>query len=331
MDTPGNIEVERLRWEDPDAWPDPSSETAILLVDACDRTAREVDEAIRRLDGPSGIVILTGADAADAVHVQVGTQDLHLPRFGLTVPAPTTTTADVGPGKQPAADTTPALRLLGTIRYTAADVSPQQLSLLAYLATHGPAPADAIRDALWAVRAPSHKRFLNAVHELRQEVGAQVFPPAGQDGRYRLAGITSDVDLAERLLAGVDDDREQALRAFLELVEGPPFTYDVRNRRHFRWVDLENHASRWEGLIVDAAADLSTLALERDDTGLSRWAIERGLLASPANERLTEALAATYIQAGNEGAARTVLNAYRRVSEDLELDDDGPARPSKVS
>lgn len=315
----------QLRWDNPSSWPDPSDRAGLLLVDATERETNDIDAAVERLAANYTALIIIGATVAGAVRVEVGDHGAFLPQFDLAI----TTTGEPSTAADEAVDPpviedidAPTLRLLGPIRFEGVDVRPQQLSLLAYLSVHPGASSGAIQDALWATRAPTHKRFLNAVHELRHEVGSNVLPNSGPDGSYRLVGVTSDIDVAERLLQPIPDSarRRSSLEAFLSMVEGPPFTYDIRNRRHYRWVDLENHASRWEGIVADAAAELSAVALAGDDTNLSLWALQLGLLASPANERLTDLLATTYMRAGNEGAARTVLEAYQRINHDLEFD-----------
>lgn len=215
------------------------------------------------------------------------------------------------------------LYLLGPMRLDGAEISPQQLSLVAYLALHPDATADAVRDAIWGGKAPTRERFLNTMHELRRVVGADVLP-SSTDGRYRLRRMWCDVVEVERLVTAAranPDDRAVHLRAILELVAGPPLTFESRHRRHFKWIDLGNHASRWERIVGDAAHDLAQLALGQGDTDLARWAAERGLLASPASQTLTCDLISAHLAAGDRNAAEHVVDAYGRVLEDLGYDE----------
>jgi len=215
------------------------------------------------------------------------------------------------------------LRLLGPVGVDGADVRPQQLALLCYLALHPDATADALRDAVWGGKAPTRERFLNTIHELRRVVGADVLPTS-TDGRYRLRHVWCDATAFEQHLAAAAEAPSQLaaeLRAALELVAGPPLTYESRHRRHYRWVDVGNHTSRWERIVADAAHDLATTSLDDGDVDLARWAAERGLIASPGSETLTCDLVSAHLAAGDRNTAERVVDEYSRTAEDLGLDD----------
>lgn len=210
------------------------------------------------------------------------------------------------------------LHLLGPVTIEGAELQPQQVAILAYLALHGEVTADALRDAIWGGRSPTRERFLNTIHELRRTVGPNVLP-ASTDGRYQLRNVWCDAGEADRLvaLAAAEPDNAQAhLRAALELVSGPPIAYESRHRRHFRWVDLGNHTSRWERVVGDAAHELSSLALAEGDVDLARWAAERGLLACPGSETLTGDLVRAYVAGGDLKTAERVIDEYARALED---------------
>jgi DNA-binding SARP family transcriptional activator len=230
-------------------------------------------------------------------------------------------TGDVG------ADTSAApvrLRIFGPITVEGVDLRPQQLAVLAYLVLHPDATADALQDAVWAGKAPTRERFLNTMHELRRAVGADILPTS-TDGRYRVHGVACDAQDFERLRSAAANDGSRlgagALRAALEFVAGEPLTYDSRHRRHFSWIDLGNHANRWERIVCDTAHELVTAALEDGDIDLARWAAERGLAASPASELLTRDLVAAHLAAGDRRAAERTADAYARLLEDLGLDE----------
>lgn len=215
------------------------------------------------------------------------------------------------------------LYLLGPMRLEGAEISPQQLALVAYLALHPGATADALRDAIWGGKPPTRERFLNTMHELRRVVGMDVLP-SSTDGRYPLRRVWCDLAEVERLVAEAKanpDERAAHLRAVLELVAGPPLTFESRHRRHFKWIDLGNHASRWERVVGDAAHDLAQLALDQGDVDLARWSAERGLLASPASQTLTGDLVSAHLAAGDRNAAEHVVDAYGRVLEDMGCDE----------
>lgn len=229
-------------------------------------------------------------------------------------------TVDGDGGAAPA----PRVRILGQIEVEGAELKPQQVAVLTYLVLHPDATADALRDAVWGGRPPTQERFLNTMHELRRAVGAHVLP-ASVDGRYRVLGISCDASDFERIRESArDSDTDTAvsnLRAALGLVVGPPLTYQSRHRRHYTWVDLENHASRWERSVCDTAHELATEALVRGDADLARWAAERGLIASPASELLTHDLVAAHVAAGDRRSAERVVDEYARTLEELGLDE----------
>lgn len=220
------------------------------------------------------------------------------------------------------------VRVLGPVEVDGADVRPQELAILAYLALHPGATGDAVRDAVWGGRAPSRERFQNALHELRKAIGKDRLPYA-TDGRLRLNDVACDAIDAEHHIAAAATAAPEAavaeLRAALEAVTGPPLSFEHRHRRHFGWIDFGNHASRWDRIIGDAAHQLASLALAAGDAALATWAAERGLLASPANEALTYDLTASHLAAGDRRAAETVVEAYTRVLEELGVDEPADA------
>jgi nucleoid-associated protein YgaU/DNA-binding SARP family transcriptional activator len=260
----------------------------------------------QQLDAAAVETIAELLDAADEVAGEPPTDE------PLTLFAPTE--LDVQDGAGPRLH----LHLLGAMTVEGVELRPQQLAILVYLALHGEVTADALRDAVWGGKAPTRERFLNTIHELRRAVGGDVLP-ASTDGRYRLHNVWCDTAAAEQLVASAAAEPENAavhLRGVLELVSGPPLSYESRHRRHFRWVDLGNHASRWERVVGDAAHDLASVGLQDDDADLARWAAERGLLACPGNETLTADLVRAYLAGGDHNTAERVVDEYARALED---------------
>lgn len=325
---------------------------AVVIV-----SAREDPDDLSRLLALSAsrtgvVAVIVGAAAPGALELAVTADTVTVPGLGLSCTPQRLDTAGIdaitalldaadapcGPPAEPdspltlfddagpeTADPEPRLflRLLGPITFEGADLRPQQLALLAYLVLHPGATADAVREAVWGGKAPTRERFLNTIHELRRAVGADVLP-ASTDGRYRLRSVWCDAHELQRLTAtaaGPGGDATVDLRAALELVSGPPLTYETRHRRHFRWVDLGNHASRWERIAGDAAHELATNALDAGDVDLARWAAERGLAAAPADETLTCDLVSAHLAAGDRNTAEHVAEAYTRVLDDLGIDE----------
>jgi DNA-binding SARP family transcriptional activator len=329
--------------------------TPTILIVAASSAARErtaLDQLLGMAGGGGrglGLVIVGDAPPG-CLEVQVYADEIALPALGLqfrpqlltvdvadavaellggasaeTIPTPTEPmtlfeTASLH-------DDGPQLRVnvLGPIGVegAAVEIKPQQLALLAYLATHPDASGDALRDALWGGRPPSQERFLNAIHELRRAIGSAHLPPA-VDGRYSLHAVTTDAALFETHLALAETNQAtviEAIRTALELVTGPPFSYDSRHRRHFTWVDLGNHSSRLERLIADAAHGLAVTALDTGDSHLAAWAAHKGLLACPANETLVGDVMAAHLLAGDTRAAESVLREYERALDELGIED----------
>jgi hypothetical protein len=81
------------------------------------------------------------------------------------------------------------------------------------------------------------------------------------------------------------------------LVRGRPFDAP----RGFEWAHRESHITRAERLVVDAAHQLSTLALAVGDSSQAQWAIERGLCACPDSEILSQDRRRAFTAAGGGG------------------------------
>jgi len=326
----------------------------VVVIVGADAEPDSLGELLARAATRTGVVaVVAGACPSGALELSISPDVVTVPVLGLSCTPQRLDTASVDAVAalldaadepcQPPGDTGPLtlfpdadldsdadgaapklhVRLLGPVTVEGVDLRPQQLALLAYLALHPEVTADAVREAVWGGRAPTRERFLNTIHELRRAVGTDVLPTS-TDGRYRLRRVWCDVYDLERLIASAAaqaDDATADLRAALELVTGPPLTFESRHRRHFRWIDLGNHASRWERIVGDAAHDLASIALDADDVDLARWAAERGLAASPASQTLTRDLVLAHLAAGDHNAAEHVVEAYARVLEDMGSDE----------
>jgi nucleoid-associated protein YgaU/DNA-binding SARP family transcriptional activator len=337
-----------LRCRAPDeAWP-----PAVIVTDS---TESDIDAVARGPEHAGVVVVIVGRCPAGALEVHVTSNELVIPALGLrcapqqldeAVVDTISEMLDVAdaacvfpsegeplvlfPCDEPDTNRESTsdgqslhLRLLGPITVEGVELQPQQLALLAYLALHGEVTADALREAVWGGKPPTRERFLNTIHEFRRAVGADVLPTS-TDGRYRLHQVWTDLAEVERLVSSASTTRDEAvthLRAALELVSGPPISYERRHRRHFTWVDLGNHPSRWERIVGDAAHELATIALGDGDVDLARWAAERGLVAAPASETLTCDLIRAHLAAGDRITAERVVDEYARVLDDLGYDE----------
>ena len=211
------------------------------------------------------------------------------------------------------------VRLTGDVSVDGAVLTPQQTAVVAWLSVAGPSSGDELRDAVWGRRPPTQERFLNLIHELRRALGAHRFPPA-LDGRYRLAGVPSDLDI----LVGSRDLRTLSNADLIEAlaqVRGIPLGHDARHRRHYQWVDLGPHRHHLERVIGDAAHELARRALVAGRPHEARWAAEAGLLASPGHQTLTGDLIEALFADGDRTGAEQALRAFEANLETLGIDD----------
>ena len=142
------------------------------------------------------------------------------------------------------------------------------------------------------------------------------------EGRYRLTGISTDLDRFERLVAKAEraglPAAAQHLRAALGLVRGVPFT--PPGTRFWSWVSDHGHiAARVESSIADAAVRLADYERQSGRLGEARWACERGLSASPADEALVTTLTDVYHALGKPGLATRLAESLEDRVQRLDL------------
>ncbi len=222
----------------------------------------------------------------------------------------------------------PVLRLLGKIELTGVDwqLTSQQLSLIAFLGCCGPAGRIAITEGLWDGRAISQSRFPNLLAEIRAKIGRRHLPEA-VGGRYRLAGIDTDLQYFEAAVAAAaaaPDERhflpvaartfgpttaERRLQQAMDLVQGVPLT--TLGRRYWSWVgDRGDIAVGIECLVAETALRLARRYRDRGDLAGAVNACRQGLLACPLDENLVTELAGLHIEFGRFGAARRLVDGW---------------------
>ncbi|MEM8924313.1 MAG: hypothetical protein AAGD35_12495 [Actinomycetota bacterium] len=206
------------------------------------------------------------------------------------------------------------VRVLGPVEVegTDAELTSQQLSIVAYLACHGPVSRAMVIDALWDGQVISQSRLPNLLTELRARLGRNHLPEA-REGRYALAGVGTDLARFERGVReaqGAEPDRAALiLRPLLELVRGVPFT--PPGRRFWSWVADESHlAARVEALVADTALRLAVVERRLGRLERAEWACQQGLLASPTDESLVVALTEIYVEQGRGGSARRLVEGW---------------------
>lgn len=236
----------------------------------------------------------------------------------------------------------PLLRLLGPVEVegTAAALTSQQTSLLAYLACVGPADRERVVDALWDGRPVSTRRFQNLLSEVRRALGPGHLPEA-TGGRYHLIGIDTDLDRFQQLAgsrrAGQDGatagevsspTEASSLTEALSLVRGPALS--GVGGRHWSWLDRHPElTARAEVAVADAAWRLSSLLRCQGDLDGAGRACERGLACSPLDRPLMVALESIYREQGRPGVASRLVSAWE--ARLRRLDGEGWAQASSGS
>ena len=219
------------------------------------------------------------------------------------------------------------VRVLGQIEAQGGrePLKPKQLALLTYIATHPGCSAEQVEESLWPDPIATRRHRLHiTLSQIRSAIGSQHLPPFEDEGSYRVADmVRTDLDFFERRIQYADgkppEEAMPILRGALELVTGPPFSYNARGRGSFAWVDTEHWISTTEASIVKAAWDLWQLYTHSDDFDGAIWAAQRGLLASPTNTELTNCLLRAYASRGDHGAAERVYRSHVRALDRLDL------------
>ncbi|HWL41528.1 MAG TPA: LysM peptidoglycan-binding domain-containing protein [Ilumatobacter sp.] len=254
--------------------------------------------------------------------------DTPTPTHSMTTPpASDDEPADQHPSRDPSADI--IVRLLGDITIDGAprSLTPKQTAVTTYIALNGPVSGDRIEDAIWAAPTSGsrRKRLANILSECRKALGSRHLP-AAIDGRYTTAiTVTTDLELFDRrVVAASTQPPTEAivtLRAALDLVRGPVFTYRAADRWSYTWIDLENWVSRWEPKIAAVAQHLTELCLDHHDPTGAIHAATHALGIVPTHIGLTEALMRAHAANNDPTSIDAVYRAHANALEQLDLDD----------
>lgn len=207
-------------------------------------------------------------------------------------------------------------------------LTPKQLGLMTYLALHTDASADRLEEAIWPDPMSSRRRRLhNTVSQVRAALGPEHIP-ASDASSYRAGPkVRTDLDLFKRRVAYASSQPAAAiatLKGALELVHGPVFSYRNADRATFVWVDLEHWVADTEAKVVEIAWKVWHMCTGAGDTDGAIWAARQGLLASPANTELTDALMRAYLAAGDRSSAEQVYQSHVKALDQLDLDEVAP-------
>lgn len=204
----------------------------------------------------------------------------------------------------------PTIRVLGEVDLVGADwpLTSQQLSLLAFLACRSSADRAAIVNALWDGQAISQSRFPNLLAEVRARIGRHHLP-AAVGGRYRLAGIDTDLTRFEVAAEAAAAGQYEDLQVALDLVRGPPLT--APGGRYWSWIeDRTDLSTEIETMITDAANGLAVQLRSRGDLDGAARACRQGLMACPFDENLVVLLTRLHLEAGRVNSARRLVEGW---------------------
>lgn len=208
------------------------------------------------------------------------------------------------------------VRLLGTICVEDLMLRGKALAVFAYLAVHRQATAEVLDDRCWGEASASrgHKRVKEVMWECRSVIGLAHLPPA-QSGTYAVGpNVSTDLDLFEAHLLRADGldglERAEALRAALDLVQGPIFRYPTRSAASFAWIDLENLANHWELRLEQAAIECAELFASSSAVRDAVVVLLKMLEVLPLNVALTECLMRAHAAAGEVHVVKSVFDAH---------------------
>lgn len=221
------------------------------------------------------------------------------------------------------------VRVLGDIAVDGGirPLTAKQLGVLCYVALHPDHSADRIEEALWPHLGDTRRNRLHVtLSQVRSAIGTDNLPAMGNAGTYRVGpAVTTDLDLFRSRVTYAHQHADQValpiLQGALDLVTGPVFSYRRSDQASFSWVDLEHWISDTEALVVDVAWRAWEMCHEASDTEGAIHAARQGLLGSPANTTLTEALMRTYAESGDHSAAEAVFTSHARALDRLGLGD----------
>jgi hypothetical protein len=199
---------------------------------------------------------------------------------------------------------------------------PRESSVATFVALHGQADVDQVRDAVWGGGEVTRKRVQNVVSNMRRALGDAIHYTSEGRLKANRDRLITDLELIRRRLAYArhqTDPRQRAdtLRGALEWVTGKVCTYPSTARRSWTWIDLDNWIPTVESTVGTVAHDLAALCLELDEPEGAVWAAQRGIEATGPREQLTVLLVRGYEMAGDAPAAAAALRSYERQMDEL--------------
>jgi len=210
------------------------------------------------------------------------------------------------------------VRLLGppAVEGALKPLSAQQLSGLAFLATHRPTTKSQVMEALWGDKPPGERRWRDFLSELRATIpdGITIVPPVTEGVVAATDDLGSDVGQLEAFLARAaahPKERVRCLEGAVSLLRGVPFAVaDPRARRYWRWVEMDYIDGRVFQQLAQAGHDLARIYLDAGNAEAAMGVAHKLLGACSLDPGLTEVLMEAYAAMGSVGAAERVFEAH---------------------
>jgi hypothetical protein len=212
------------------------------------------------------------------------------------------------------------------------------VEIIAFLVTHRSRSiqGDELRATLWPLGEQGdeidYEGFKQAMSRTRAILGVAPdgtrYLPDARGGGYQV-GPRVGCDwlrfrrLTARARRAPTADAIELFRDALALVRGTPFQGVTPGT--YRWAWSEQLVSDIEVAIIDAAAHLARLALDSGDHETARWACERGRLAVPQQETLSQLKMEAAAAAGDRDALDQAWRETQRDAQSIdELDEPSP-------
>ena len=242
---------------------------------------------------------------------------------------------DQGPGSmfEPVDDgwTPPAwpvlVRVLGAPRAKLAEadleLTPQQLSTLAFVALHREVATSDLGEAIWGGERVPEQRLRDLLSVLRRKTDPHDVIRKIDDGVVRAGDdLGCDTMLFEALNERARSCRaEWGLRSIemIDLAAGRPFSYPGTAEQYWRWADLGQLHSIWQHRVTTVVCELAELHLTHGDAHAAIDVASHGLRVDPLSSAVTEVLIKAYAATGELAAAQRVFESHDRALADIDL------------
>ena len=209
------------------------------------------------------------------------------------------------------------LRILGPLQLdTAAVLSPQEISIAAFLVVTGGATSEEVLTMIWNGDVTKRAYASNVMSKLARKLTREVLPRIKQGQPYRIVGYVTDAaileeNLAQALESDHYDSRVKLLREALSFVRGPVLTPPGLPGPSWKWLSYHTaFQTRTQGLVTTAAHLLAEISFDAEDYATTRWAAERATLAVPTSASLTEWVIRSHLANGSVHEATRAVEAF---------------------